>query len=303
LKRVLILSPYEDTAGIGITLRRSFDRWAPEWEARHVRRANNYLDYPVDIEWPGDTQNPEVEELVQQADVIHVMEQPDILAELGPLDGKRIVVQHLGTYYRDNPDVVSEQCQVAGAIEVASGFDLMLKPHLLFVPLPAELPGVAELRSEYRVSDKVRIAHAPTNREVKSTDLIIEAVERLKQRHAVHLDLIEGEPWGVCLARKARADIYVDELRLGYGLNALECWAMGIPVVSGIVGEPRTKMLAEFGSLPFLEAAEATLERKIESLVTSQSLRSRWGRRGQKHLRSVHSPQAVVHRMVEIYAS
>jgi hypothetical protein len=300
LKRVLILSPYEDTAGIGITLRRSFDRWAPDWEARAVRRANNYIDYPADIEWPGDTQSAEVEELYRKADVVHVMEQPDILDELGPTDAK-IIVQHLGTYYRDNADAVSEQCQALGATEVASGFDLMLKPHLRFVPLPAELPGVAELRSEYRVTDKVRIAHATTNRAVKSTDLIMAAVERLK--HPVHFDLIEGEPWGVCLARKAKTDIYVDELRLGYGLNALECWAMGIPVISGILGDPRTRMLAEFGELPFAEATEATLEQTIESLVTDPALRAEWGERGRQHLATVHSPQAVVQRMIDVYNS
>lgn len=80
----------------------------------------------------------------------------------------------------------------------------------------------------------VLIAHAPTNREVKSTAAFLEAVDRLRaEGHDIEVDLIEGRTWDECLERKARADIYFDQVKLGYGNNSVECWGMGIPVIAG----------------------------------------------------------------------
>jgi hypothetical protein len=299
LSQVLILSAGEDTAGVGIALKQAFDRWAPEWSARAVRRSSNYIRYPADLEWSDETLG-EIRELYRAANVLHVMERPEILAELGPTSAK-IVVQHLGSYYRNDPIGVSEACQAIGATEVAGGLDLMLQPHLRFLPLPA-----AEVRAyrKARRSRVVRIAHAPTNRAVKQTDAIIAAVKRLARRHRISFDLIEGQPWKKCLARKSQADIYVDETRLGYGLNAMECWSMGIPVISGIADPAlRERMIAEFGALPFYETTEATLEQSIEALVTDPVLRREYAERGRNHVTTVHSPQAVIHKTVELYVS
>jgi hypothetical protein len=297
LSQVLILSAGEDTAGVGISLKQAFDRWAPEWSARAVRRSSNYIRYPADIEWSDETLG-EIRELYRSADVLHVMERPEILAELGPTSAK-IVVQHLGSYYRNDPIGVSEACQAIGATEVGGGLDLMLQPHLRFLPLPA-----ADVRSYRKVrrSRVVRIAHAPTNRAMKQTAAIIAAVKRLARRHRISFDLIEGQSWKKCLARKSQADIYVDETRLGYGLNAMECWSMGIPVISGIADPAlRERMIAEFGALPFYETTEATLEQSIEALVVDPALRREYADRGHRHVTTVHSSQAVIQRTIELY--
>lgn len=303
MKRVLILSPGEDTGGVGIALKQAFDRWAPDWRARSVRRLNNYIDYPADIEWSGEFPSRQVSQLYRFADVVHVMERPNILKEFGPTTGKRIVVHHLGSYYRSDPEGVSAKCKAIGATEVTSGDLLELQPHLKPLNVPSmDLDMLAAYRTAHRPSRRIRIAHAPTNRAVKDTEAIIAAVDRLKQRHRIDLDIIEGQSWKWCLELKAQADIYVDETRLGYGVNALECFAMGIPVVSGIADPvARDRMIAQFGGLPFFETTEASIEASLETLIVDPGLRSEWGERGQSHVHRFHSPQVVVEQLRRIY--
>lgn len=50
MPNLLIYSPGADTGGLGIAMKRAFDKHAPEWTARHIRREDNYLHYPADIE-------------------------------------------------------------------------------------------------------------------------------------------------------------------------------------------------------------------------------------------------------------
>lgn len=288
MPRVLIVSPGYDVAGCGINLKLAFDHTDTDWEARHVRRRTKWLAYPGDAEWD------QFEDLYRWADVLHIMDRP---VEYRPR--KPTIVHHLGTYYRRNPEAVSAECRRIGAVELASSHELAILPHLGFLPVTTDLDSHARLRQrEYRPTSRVRVAHAPTNREFKSTEVILEALSGLD----VDVDVIEGVPWAECLRRKAQADIFVDELTSGYGLNAIECWAMGIPVISGLT-DPRSRaaMLTEFGELPFVDATPATLVEIVEQLVRSPELRAEHGERGRLHAERIHSERAVVNRAIPIY--
>jgi hypothetical protein len=300
---LLIVHNGPDIAGAGISLKRAFDACAPGWNARAIRRKDNWLRYLGDITWEKGTENPEAVELYRNADIVHIFEKPNAI-DLFPLPhDKPVVVSHTGSRYRNDPDGISAQCQAIGATELAGSVDLMLRPNLGFLPLVADLDALARLRTrEYRASGPVRIAHAPTNRDIKSTTAIIAAVNRLKRRYNVELDIIERVPWAECLRRKARADIFVDETTLGYGANAIECWAMGIPVVSGIANpEHRAMMLDKFGELPFVETDEAGLYATIELLVSSESQRQEAKWRGADHVDRWHSQEVVVDMATAIY--
>jgi hypothetical protein len=148
----------------------------------------------------------------------------------------------------------------------------------------------------------IRIAHAPTNREIKSTEPLIAAVDRLKEEgHSVELDLIEGQTWDTCLARKAKADIYFDQVLLGYGNNSIECWGMGIPVIAGAQPATLAEMERRFGSLPFYTATEATIYDELKAMVTSPDLRAEYSQRGLEHVRAWHDEAKVVELLKDIY--
>lgn len=312
--KVLIYSAGTDNAGVGISLKRAFDRASTEWEAHFVRRRDNQWHYPADIElYKGDEVTGRfVERLIAEADVIHLLQRPTLLAA-----GKPHIVHHLGSYYRDDPAGVSAACDAIGAVQVMGGLDMMLlgKP-MEFLPIAADIEGVRRIADKIRKSLRpnagkyltnhqdrpIRIAHAPTNRVFKSTDVIVETVERLARSYPIEFDLIEGVPWAECIRRKAQADIYVDELTNGYGVNALECWAMRIPVVSGLAdNRVRELMVGMFGGTPFMDVSAVSLYRGLESLVTDPDLRSSVGRQGWNHIQRVHSSQAVVDKAVDIY--
>lgn len=303
---VLFLAPGYDVAGLGIGMKRAFDAVAPDWHARFVRLWDNWIHYPPDIQWNREdaAQTEEVMALWRDADVVHIFEHPEAARWFPDWQRKRIIVHHLGTYYRRQPAAVSAECKAIGAVEVADMHDLItINPELGWLPDIIDIePLVALRRSEHRPSGIVRVAHAPTDRVVKSTAVIIEVVGRLMQRYPISFDLIEGRPNAECLARKATCDIFVDELTLGYGLNACENWSMGIPNVSGIAN-PATRelMLRDFGELPFVDATAETLEQHLETLIVDPMARAYWSAAGHLHVRRFHSQEAVVRRAIRLY--
>jgi hypothetical protein len=148
----------------------------------------------------------------------------------------------------------------------------------------------------------IRIAHAPTNRQVKSTQLLLDAVKRLQaEGFAVELDIIEHRPWAECLERKAKADIYFDQVQLGYGCNALEAWAMGIPVIAGASDDTLDEMERRFGHLPFYHATEETIYDALKELVEDPELRKRYGQIGYEYVRKYHDYPVVVEQLKRLY--
>lgn len=300
---LVILNAGADTAGCGIGLKRAFDRYAPGWNARAICRDGTYLDYPTDIVWPLGTPQPtEVAELVAQADVVHVMDHEYALANHSNVRGKVIVVHHLGTNFRRAPAKVSRFCRRYGAREVTDSLDLAVLGNVPWLPVPADLDAIAPLRDAYRPPDRIRIAHAPTNRAIKSTGIIERTVLELAQRYPIDFDIIERVSNAECLQRKAQADIFIDELTLGFGLNFLECAAMGIPVVSGLADpKARTLALGMWGELPWEDATAETLSETVERLVLDPDLRAEVGERGRLHAQRWHSQAAVVSQTLAVY--
>lgn len=148
----------------------------------------------------------------------------------------------------------------------------------------------------------VRIAHAPTNREVKGTQAFLDAIERLQAEGLpVEMDLIEGVSWAECLTRKAQADIYYDQVQLGYGNNAIEAWGMGIPVVAGAQPATLAEMERRFGSLPFYNATEQDIYDALKALVLSKDLRAEYSEKGLDHVRRFHDERVVVEQLKRLY--
>jgi len=300
--RILNLTTTADTGGQGWALREALAAARPGWTVDAMRRSDTWIRYPFHRDWDPDV----ARELWAAADVVHLRESPDAIAMLGA-PPRPLVVHHHGTRYRRDPAAMSARCQAAGAIEVASTLDLVLAggPHVRWLPGVVDVEALEALRAATfaRRRGRLRIYHSPTNRVIKGTDDVVRAVTALRARGLpVELELVERLPYADNLGRKAGADIVVDQLVLGYGLNAIEAWAMGIPVVAGVVDPAvRAEMVRRFGVLPFVEATPQTLERVLERLVRSPTRRARSAAVGRAHVERFHSQAAVVDRLEPIY--
>lgn len=297
---VLSVNAGADTAGQGIRMKQGFDRHAPGWSFHSVARTDTYIAYPIDEPWNG----RRVADLWAGADVVHLHNNFRTAEILEQRRGdKPSVLHHHGTMFRSNPSPLLREQRRRGTVGIVSTLDLYLiaPDDLEWLPAPYDIDWLASLRAP--IDDgTIRIASAPTNRTVKSTDAFLKAVDRLKREgYPVELDLIERRDWHECLRRKAQADIFFDQVLLGYGCNALEAWGMSIPVVAGAADSTLDEYERRFGFLPFHHATPETIYDALRELVESPELRKRYGQLGHSYVRTYHDDAKVVAQLQGLY--
>jgi glycosyltransferase involved in cell wall biosynthesis len=176
---------------------------------------------------------------------------------------------------------------------------------LNFIPYEAEvLPPGIELDRYEPVSpverERVRIVHAPSNKEKKGTEYVIEACKQLP----VDLDIVHGVRNEEALERYKQADIVVDQLNAGwYGVFAIECMALGKPVVTFLQDEAVARTERELGvRVPIVNATAETLRERLEPLVASAAERRRIGAESRAYAEAVHDSERVADRLLALYA-
>lgn len=132
--------------------------------------------------------------------------------------------------------------------------------------------AVDEWEPRYTQADRKRLvfAHAPTHREVKGTDLILEALDELAaEGHHFDVDLIEGVSNAEALARYADADVVIDQLYAGwYGGVALEAMALGKPVVGYLRESDFRHLPPEMAKeLPLFRATPTTVKDDLKRIL------------------------------------
>jgi len=150
-------------------------------------------------------------------------------------------------------------------------------------------------------NDPIRVVHAPTSRQKKGTDWIAKACEGLP----VELDIVENTRHDLAIERYKQADIVVDQLNAGwYGVFALECMALGKPVLTFLHDEAvrRTEQAFET-KLPLVPTTKETLAQTLRPLIDAPEERRRIGEAGRAYVEHVHDANKVADRLIEIYRS
>lgn len=154
-----------------------------------------------------------------------------------------------------------------------------LNPDLLHV-LPARarfvpyshisLDDWRPLYTQLDTSRPLRIGHAPTNRAVKGTDLILAALSSLADKgYDFELILIEGLSHADARKQYERIDLLIDQIFYGwYGGLAIEAMALGKPVLAYIrkedLGFIPTQMSID---LPLIRATPDTIEQALQHVL------------------------------------
>ena len=151
-------------------------------------------------------------------------------------------------------------------------------------------------------TDRARpvILHAPSSRRRKGTEHVIAACEGLD----ADLMLVEGLHHDEAFERYREADIVVDQLNAGwYGLFAIECMALGKPVVTFLHEEAVARTEKELDvRVPIVSATRDTLRAQLEPLVASAAERQRIGAQSRAYVEQVHDLERVADRLLALYA-
>ena len=259
-----------------------------EHETRAVRTYQGWLQYPGDVIAPT---TKRIASLYKWADVIHLHDEAGILIK--EFEPKPTVITYHGTRYRAAPEQYNDRCRERGWLLTVSTLDLT-EWGGRWVPTPRR-----DVSGDYNPAKEFVVVHAPTCRDRKRTELIIEAVNQAK---GCKLRLIEGVPYRKCMQRKARGSLLIDGW-LGYGSNAVEAWALGMPVISGAPGELDQMMITAWGYLPFQWAwpNRLHLTQLLESLREEPDLLEETRNVGRSHYLAYHHPYHVAQRLVGFY--
>jgi hypothetical protein len=211
---------------------------------------------------------------------------------------KKSVMHYLGSDIRGKTPEELAFGKKAGAEIVGSYDAIRWVPEAEFVP-----PGIDVASIEPSPpGDRTRpvILHAPSSRRRKGTGEVIAACEGLD----ADLLLVEGLHHEEAFERYREADIVVDQLNAGwYGLFAIECMALGKPVVTFLHDEAVRRTEEALGErVPIVSATKQDLRERLEPLVASAAERRRIGAESRAYVERVHDLERVADRLLDLYS-
>ena len=212
--------------------------------------------------------------------------------------GKKGVYQYLGSDIRGKTREQLAYGLKADA-EIVSSYDA-----IRWVPdADVILPGVevAKIAPAIPSADKQRplIIHAPSSRRRKGTEHIVAAVEGLDADFRV----VEGLTHDEAFELYREADIVIDQLNAGwYGVFAIECLALGKPVVTFLLEEAVRRTEEAYGiEVPVISASAETLRERLRPLVADAALRHRVGAASRAYAERLHDIDAIAGELIELY--
>jgi glycosyltransferase involved in cell wall biosynthesis len=211
---------------------------------------------------------------------------------------KKSVMHWLGSDIRGKPAEQLSYGGKAGAQVVGSYDAIRWVPDAEVIPPGIDLTAI-EPAPPFDRSRPV-IVHAPSSRRRKGTEHVVAACEGLD----ADLEIVEGLNHEEAFERYRSADIVVDQLNAGwYGIFAIECMALGKPVVTFLHDEAVRRTEEAFATrVPIVSATAETLRERVRPLVADASERRRLGAAARAYVELVHDVERVADRLLGLYA-
>ncbi len=151
------------------------------------------------------------------------------------------------------------------------------------------------------------VLHAPSNRDLKGTAHVLDAVDRLR-REGVAFDfrLVEGLPHHEAKALYAEADLLIDQVLLGwYGALSVELMAMAKPVICYLRDEDLRYLPDDMRrTLPVINARPDTLHEVLrDALGRGTDWLREIGRQSRRFVERWHDPRVVAGMTMAAYES
>lgn len=214
--------------------------------------------------------------------------------------GKKAVFHYLGSDIRGKtPEQLAFGKKANG--EIVGSYDaIRWVPEAVVIPPGIDVTGITPTPPLPPRTRPV-VVHAPSSRERKGTEHVIAACARLD----VELEIVEGLHHAEAFERYRNADIIVDQLNAGwYGLFAIECMALGKPVVTFLHDEAAQRTEDAYGvPVPLVNASKDTLEERLAQLIAlGPDGRAQIGRASRAYVEQVHDLERVTDQLLDVYA-
>lgn len=207
---------------------------------------------------------------------------------------------HPWSHFND-PTIYVPRIETLAARNIAlldrSGCQLFVSTPDLLVDLPSAVwcPVVVDPdrwqaeRSNRVPGTPLRVAHAPSIGAVKGTELVLPMLEELQREGIIELEIVQGRPSAEMPAVFARADVVLDQFRIGsYGVAACEAMAAGTVVVGHVSDRVRAFVSSATGeTLPIVDATPDTLVSVLRDLAANDRF-SELQAQGQRFVHQVH---------------
>ncbi|MDQ6418343.1 glycosyltransferase family 4 protein [Paenibacillus sp. LHD-117] len=149
-------------------------------------------------------------------------------------------------------------------------------------------------------SDYPLVVHASSHRNVKGTEFVLEAVERLQaEGKKFEFKLVEKMPHAKALELYRESSIIIDQLTVGtYANLSMEAMAMGKPVICYVRDDLRGVFPAD---LPIVSANPDTIYDVLKDLLGRPADWMRLGMQGRKFVERHHDPDRVARMLIDVY--
>lgn len=174
------------------------------------------------------------------------------------------------------------------------------QPNIYYVPLRLNVDDFQPVFPCQEQGKKITVVHAPSDTQLKGTEYVVNAVERLKKEYCLDFILVQNKTQEEARKIYEEADIIVDQLIIGtYGVFAIEGMALGKPVITYIMPDMVDNFPEE---LPIQNANVDNIEEVLKKLIMSSELRYRVGVAGRKYVEDYHDYRKVAAYLKRIYA-
>ena len=211
---------------------------------------------------------------------------------------KKSVLHFLGSDIRGKSASKLAYVRKADAQVVGSYDAARWVPEAEVVPPAIDVQAIAPSPPTDR--SRPLVVHAPSSRARKGTEFVLAACDGLD----VELVIVEGLDHNEAFERYRDADIVVDQLNSGwYGVFAIECMALGKPVVGYLHEEAARRTEEAFGlPVPIVRATKDDLRGQLEPLVSSAEDRRRVGAASRAYVERVHDLERMTDRLLALYS-
>ncbi len=223
------------------------------------------------------------------------------LAKKWKQQGKKIINCYFGDDLRTR-GIVKEMDELAD-LNLTFEYDHILRhPDINFLFFPFEAENIKFISDEdYTKGGKIKVVHSPTDRFIKGTPEILEAIEKVKKVKDFKFILLENMPRDEVIKIKATCQIAIDQIGnrggTGYGINSLETLAMGIPTITDM----NCNMDTWLPENPFLLADAGNLSLKLIEIIENFDIFKKSRENLRNWVIKYHSYKSVLNKLTEYY--